>query len=524
MKFSLSRRLQKIVLPVSLLVMLCAFGVYDLYVSSVPMYGDILVGDRFLKAQPELTAAGMVGFSAWLSQMYYYLGCAHLVVFLATGILGLRRPFIQRLYMLMAAAQVLITLPALYLYVKIPSVLLTAPGISKVYRSDEQAELLLENSWLIGLVLLVLISWIVLLTTRAVRCVYWRTYDTDADWGDRVLEDLRSNGRQPGMRRSSYISLALHVLVLFIIPWLLGIGGCVEPYHLPQGSGTPQVMEVMKVQKKKKKKRIVLNMNSAIIFHKPEIDESKVFEELEEVTQETYKANNQAGKLGVGGGKKGGWPDGAENARIRFIRLKVSGSMDWDQDMGDGADYNFLIKFGEYTGFKIADTTESVSITEIRRFPKGKAPPFIYITGGHGSISISAREKKILREYLIEEGGMLFADAGGSGFDRPFKAMMAQVLPEYNFVTLSDDDPVFQSPYMFSEGAHPFWAHANGGKSQGIKHNGRLVVYYHPGDINDAWKTGHSGASEAVATQAYKLGVNVVYYSFVNYYRQHYGE
>jgi hypothetical protein len=298
----------------------------------------------------------------------------------------------------------------------------------------------------------------------------------------------------------------------------------VEPYHLPEGSGTPQVMEVQQVKKKEKKKRIVLNMNSAIIFHKPEIDESEIFKELEEITQETYKASTESGKLGVGGGKKGGWPEGVANAKIRFIRLKVGGSMDWDQDMGDGADYNFLIKFGEYTGFKIADHTESVSISELRKFPKGKAPPFIYFTGGHGSISVSSREAKILREYLIEEGGMIFADAGGSGFDRPFKAMMAQVLPEYGFVNLSDDDPIFRSPYHFAEGAHPFWAHANGGKSQGIKHNGRIVVYYHPGDITDAWKTGHSGASEAVATQAYKLGVDVVYYSFVNYYRQHYGE
>ena len=50
----------------------------------------------------------------------------------------------------------------------------------------------------------------------------------------------------------------------------------------------------------------------------------------------------------------------------------------------------------------------------------------------------------------------------------------------------------------------------------------RWVVFYHPGDINDAWKDGHSGAAPQVADQAYKLGVNVIYYAFNQYYRRHY--
>ena len=48
------------------------------------------------------------------------------------------------------------------------------------------------------------------------------------------------------------------------------------------------------------------------------------------------------------------------------------------------------------------------------------------------------------------------------------------------------------------------------------------MVYYHPGDVKDAWKDGHSGASEQVADQAYKLGVNVIYYAFNQYYRRWY--
>ena len=54
--------------------------------------------------------------------------------------------------------------------------------------------------------------------------------------------------------------------------------------------------------------------------------------------------------------------------------------------------------------------------------------------------------------------------------------------------------------------------------------DGRWLVYYHPGDVNDAWKDGHSGASAEVADQAYKLGVNVMFYAFNQYYRRHYGD
>ena len=78
-------------------------------------------------------------------------------------------------------------------------------------------------------------------------------------------------------------------------------------------------------------------------------------------------------------------------------------------------------------------------------------------------------------------------------------------------------------PYVFPDGAPRFWHH-DGSRALGIRHEGRIMVYYHPGDVNDAWKDGHSGASAEVADQAYKLGVNVMFYAFNQYYRRHYGD
>ena len=49
------------------------------------------------------------------------------------------------------------------------------------------------------------------------------------------------------------------------------------------------------------------------------------------------------------------------------------------------------------------------------------------------------------------------------------------------------------------------------------KNRERWVVFYHPGDIHDAWKTGHSGMAPELAKQAMEMGINIVYYSFTHY-------
>ena len=48
------------------------------------------------------------------------------------------------------------------------------------------------------------------------------------------------------------------------------------------------------------------------------------------------------------------------------------------------------------------------------------------------------------------------------------------------------------------------------------------MVFYHQGDLNDAWKTGHGGVSEKMADHAYKMGINVMYRAFTQYLALHY--
>src|SRR5262249_35428955 len=175
---------------------------------------------------------------------------------------------------------------------------------------------------------------------------------------------------------------------------------------------------------------------------------------------------------------------------------------------------NFLEEFHKETGFKVASAGESNSISQLHQYPKGMAPPFVFMTGS-GGINVSAGDVRGLRGYLLG-GGLLFVNCGSPQFDGAFRAFMQQVLPGNPLVVIADDDPIFQMPYVFPNGAPPLWHHG-GYHAMGVKVNDRWVVFYHPGDIVDAWKTGHEGLDPKLATEAYQVGINVIYYSFTHY-------
>ncbi len=364
-----------------------------------------------------------------------------------------------------------------------------------------------------------------LLMLAALLTVGARRWYTGADsrgprLGDRLIANLRRGGGDRRLRSSTYWAVGL-TLVVLVGPIIMRGCGWEEPYGIVKGSGEVQVqmVKVKRTEKKQKQKKLLVDPWSPYILERMNIDDIKTLAELETQTRDTYVADQASGKLGKGGGKGGGWPKGMEGANVRFIRLRYDGG-DWDQDMGRGADYNLLIRFNQFTGLPIARETESREIDRLPLFPKKRSPPFVFITG-RGNINISSREAKILREYCEREGGMLFIDNGGGHFGPSVRRMLARVFPGKNLVDIANDDPIYQAPFVFPDGAPPFWHH-DGNRALGIRHEGRWVVFYHPGDINDAWKDGHSGAAPQVADQAYKLGVNIIYYAFNQYYKRHY--
>jgi len=110
---------------------------------------------------------------------------------------------------------------------------------------------------------------------------------------------------------------------------------------------------------------------------------------------------------------------------------------------------------------------------------------------------------------LLKIGGMIFADDSGGNFDSCFRALLRRTFPDLPLVGIAYDDVIFRQPFLFPGGALLLWHHS-GNAVLGVKYQERWIVFHHRGDINDAWKDGHSGASEGVAMQAYKMGLNII--------------
>lgn len=346
--------------------------------------------------------------------------------------------------------------------------------------------------------------------------VYENEYEDAPAPGDRLVENIRTFGPDPMFRKSVVLSVAGHLMVLVMIPILVRMAGCVDPYLVPEGDGAEIVVNMVKIVKPKKqvKKKYVLNYQADILFHIPDLDESRLLEEVEEDTKLYYTAD-PASVHKKQRGKGSGWPGGMKNAVVRFIRIQYDGD-DWDDGMDavDRADLNFLDEFSRVTGFKTSKNNESYPIFRLDDFPKGYAPPFVYMTGA-GKINIPPRDIEILRRYLVD-GGMLFADCASPQFDRNFRAFISVLFPGEPLLVVADDDPIYQYPFVFANGAPPLWHHG-GSKALGIKRGNRWLVYYHPGDLNDAWKTGHSGLNPALAKRSMQVGINVIYHAFTHY-------
>jgi hypothetical protein len=59
--------------------------------------------------------------------------------------------------------------------------------------------------------------------------------------------------------------------------------------------------------------------------------------------------------------------------------------------------------------------------------------------------------------------------------------------------------------------------HHGGTRALGVRHQYRWCVFYHPGGLHDAWKTGRSGLRPEPGEEAFHLGINLIYYAYTRY-------
>jgi hypothetical protein len=319
-------------------------------------------------------------------------------------------------------------------------------------------------------------------------------------------------GRQGPRLRQSLALLAAYSLFFALVYWLAHMDWGPKRnnagYDLPAGGGSDTIQaSSVKVQKIIKKK-YVINPYSSIIFAAPPID--KIDVKLMEETQNRYVIGQGGdGSTGDGDGDGAGFGSGTGKGKAAFVRLKHA-DRGWDRNFGIGGDRNMLAEYHVRTKQKVAEETEYIDIGQLPRFPAQKAPPLLYICGNQ-SLPLDAPSKKILRQYVTEQHGMILGDNhGGQGFHQSFIANMNEITG-VTAVAIPRDDRIHQRPYALP--MLPVVVAHGGTVPLGWKLDGRWVAYYHPGALSDAWRDDHAGIKKDVYESCYQLGVNVIFYS-----------
>ncbi len=140
--------------------------------------------------------------------------------------------------------------------------------------------------------------------------------------------------------------------------------------------------------------------------------------------------------------------------------------------------------------------------------------PFVHLTG-HGNVIFSDEEAMNLRNYMLA-GGFLHID-DNYGLDQYIRPQMKKVFPEYEFLELPFDHPVYHQNYDFPNGLPKIHEHDNKApQGFGIIHEGRLICFYsYESDLGDGWENPSvHGNSKETRTKALQMGANLIQYVF----------
>lgn len=195
----------------------------------------------------------------------------------------------------------------------------------------------------------------------------------------------------------------------------------------------------------------------------------------------------------------------------KMARLKYSGGGDW---YSSRTALSNLIKFCNEeinTNFYREEAIVETGSAEIFNYP------YVFATG-HGNIVFSDDEAQNLRKYLISGGFLHLCD--NYGMNSYARIAMKKVFPELDFVELPFSHPIFQKPFLFSNGIPKIHEH-DGKRPQafGIIYKGRLVCFYdYESDLGNGWEDLGTYPSDKSETheKALKMGANIINYILTN--------
>ena len=195
-----------------------------------------------------------------------------------------------------------------------------------------------------------------------------------------------------------------------------------------------------------------------------------------------------------------------DDIRVAIGRIKYGGGGDWYSDPSSLT--NLLKEFQKRTDIPTRENEKIVKLTD----PDLHCYPFLYMTG-HGNISLTTEELRMLRAHLLA-GGFLYAD-DNYGMDLSFREMVSRLFPERELVEISFDHPIYNCVYDL-KGTPKIHKH-NGKRPQGlgIFDGNRLMIFYtYESDIGDGLEDADVHNDPAPKREmAVRMAVNILYYA-----------
>lgn len=196
---------------------------------------------------------------------------------------------------------------------------------------------------------------------------------------------------------------------------------------------------------------------------------------------------------------------------FQIAKLKYNGGGDW---YANKTSLPNLIRFcNQNLSMNIAPEEAIVEVGS----PELLGFPFVHMTG-HGNVLFSDAEAENLRNYLVS-GGFLHID-DNYGLDKYIRKEMKKVFPEYDFIELPFDHPIYRQKYPFTNGLPKIHEHDNKPpQGFGIMHQGRLVCFYsYETDLGNGWEDPEvHNDPEDKRQQALKMGANILAYALTQY-------
>jgi hypothetical protein len=200
-------------------------------------------------------------------------------------------------------------------------------------------------------------------------------------------------------------------------------------------------------------------------------------------------------------------PAAGGSDQLTVGRLHYDGGGDWYANPSSLP--NLIDAINERTALRVAPRERVVRLTD----PDLWEIPYLHMTG-HGNVSFSDQEVRILRRYL-EGGGFLHAD-DNYGMDESFRREVARVFPNRPLVEVPVDHAIYHVIYDFPNGLPKIHEHdGEPAAGFGIFIGDRLAVYYsYQSDLGDGWENvGVHDDTEDLREAAIQMGVNLFVYA-----------